>query len=338
MTAAAQSQPPAPAVRFSVLIPVYDVRPFIDDCLGSVLAQTYGAWECLCVDDGSRDGTGARLDDYARKDPRIRVTHQRNGGVSRARNRALSRARGEFIVFLDSDDLWLTDCLLEEAASHSGYDLALFDVRRVDETFALGQKDLCGGEEDGWRIETYDWSERLPFLATNLAFWQCIVRADVTRGLFFDESLALGEDRWWILQVVMRCGRVLHFCHLCHGYRRRLGSAVHGGTKPGHELDAVVYASRSLRLFAEGRKVVGVGSILNSLDVLTKLFVVSMNRRKLPEVWGAWFDSLGETCFPKGTPWLRRFCIWVCWRMRSPFVARLVYAVPSSVKRALQKR
>ena len=91
---------------FSIIIPVYNVAPYLRECLDSVLAQTFTDWECLCVDDGSADESGSILDEYAQRDSRFLVFPKKNGGVSAARNLALDNAKGEWICFLDGDDVW----------------------------------------------------------------------------------------------------------------------------------------------------------------------------------------------------------------------------------------
>ena len=88
----------------SVIVPVYNVALYLGECLDSILAQTYGGWQCLCTDDGSKDGSAEILDDYARSDVRFHIVHQPNAGVSAARNRALDRAQGQWICFVDGDD------------------------------------------------------------------------------------------------------------------------------------------------------------------------------------------------------------------------------------------
>ena len=98
---------------FSIIIPVYNVAPYLRECLDSVLAQTFGDWEAICVDDGSTDGSGAILDEYAAKDSRFKVIHQTNAGVSAARNAALELMRGEYFTFLDGDDSLLSDALMK---------------------------------------------------------------------------------------------------------------------------------------------------------------------------------------------------------------------------------
>ena len=97
---------------FSIIIPVYNVAPYLRECLDSVLAQTFTDWEAICVDDGSTDGSGAILDEYASRDPRFRVIHQPNAGVSSARNAALDVAEGYWIGFLDADDVVEMDWLM----------------------------------------------------------------------------------------------------------------------------------------------------------------------------------------------------------------------------------
>lgn len=91
-------------IAFSVIVPVYNAARYLDTALNSVLQQDFPSWECICVDDGSKDESPAILDAYAAKDPRFVVVHKPNGGVSSARNQALDIARGKWIVYLDGDD------------------------------------------------------------------------------------------------------------------------------------------------------------------------------------------------------------------------------------------
>lgn len=88
----------------SVIVPVYNAEKYLPKCLDSILAQTYKKLEIILVDDGSTDNSGKICDEYALKDSRIKIIHKQNGGVSSARNVALSVAKGEYIGFVDSDD------------------------------------------------------------------------------------------------------------------------------------------------------------------------------------------------------------------------------------------
>lgn len=98
-----------PAV--SVIVPVYNVEKYIHRCLDSIAAQTFTDWECILVDDGSPDRCGAICDEYAAADPRFRVIHQANGGVSRARQAGVDAATGEYTIHCDPDD-WVEPAML----------------------------------------------------------------------------------------------------------------------------------------------------------------------------------------------------------------------------------
>ena len=88
----------------SLVVPVYNVQESLPECLDSLLGQSFAAIEIILVDDGSTDASGAVCDSYAERDSRIRVVHQRNAGVSGARNAGIRLARGRYLGFVDSDD------------------------------------------------------------------------------------------------------------------------------------------------------------------------------------------------------------------------------------------
>ena len=88
----------------SIIVPVYNVEPYLRKCLDSILAQTYQNWECILVDDGSKDCSGAISDEYANKDNRFIVVHKQNEGVTKARITAFDHSKGELVTFVDADD------------------------------------------------------------------------------------------------------------------------------------------------------------------------------------------------------------------------------------------
>ena len=119
----------------SVIIPVYRVERYLDACVSSVLAQTFGDFEIILVDDGSPDGCPALCDAWARKDPRIRVIHRENGGLSAARNTGIEAAKGQFLTFVDSDDLLEPDPLRRawEAQRQYSAELVIINLVYVDD-------------------------------------------------------------------------------------------------------------------------------------------------------------------------------------------------------------
>lgn len=117
--------------KVSVIVPVYNVEKFLNRCVESVLNQTYENFELILIDDGSPDKCGEMCDKFVEKDNRVKCVHQKNGGVSRARNAGLDIAKGEYICFVDSDD-WIEPNLLEECIKYVelyGSDIVLFDWR-----------------------------------------------------------------------------------------------------------------------------------------------------------------------------------------------------------------
>ncbi|MDO4649225.1 MAG: glycosyltransferase, partial [Eubacteriales bacterium] len=115
----------------SVIVPVYNVERYLSECLDSVLKQTYKNYEVVCVNDGSTDGSVKILEEYASKDARIRILSQENGGLSAARNHGLKEAKGKYLLFLDSDDLWLPTTLEELVCrgEKDDLDLMLFNMK-----------------------------------------------------------------------------------------------------------------------------------------------------------------------------------------------------------------
>lgn len=165
----------------SVIVPCYKVEQWLPACLDSLLAQTYPNMEFICVDDGSPDRSGAILDDYAKKDSRIKVIHQANGGLSAARNAGLDIAAGEYIGFVDSDDS------VEPEMYRTLYDL----LRRYDADIAdcAAVLDTDTGKEDQAGIAVYRGGEAvfagvlLDKIATPV--WSKLYKKDLWRGLRF---------------------------------------------------------------------------------------------------------------------------------------------------------
>ena len=98
----------------SIIVPIYNVEQYLDQCVSSVLSQSFRDFELILVDDGSPDHCAAMCDDYAINDPRVQVLHKKNGGLSDARNAGLEKASGEYVLFLDADDYWEDENALAE--------------------------------------------------------------------------------------------------------------------------------------------------------------------------------------------------------------------------------
>lgn len=116
-------------MKFSIIIPVYNVEKYLRECLDSVLNQSFTDWEAICVNDGSTDGSAAILEEYARKDDRLKVVCQINKGLSGARNAGMINATGDYTCFLDSDDWWEYDALEILSETIEDEDMVHFSAR-----------------------------------------------------------------------------------------------------------------------------------------------------------------------------------------------------------------
>lgn len=123
-------------MKFSIIIPCYKVEKYLSECVDSVLSQTFTDYEIILVDDGSPDRVPEICDEYAKKDNRIRVIHQKNGGLSRARNAGISAAKGEYLVCIDSDDYIAKNDVLARVAekTKSGTDVVLYGYQKLFES------------------------------------------------------------------------------------------------------------------------------------------------------------------------------------------------------------
>ena len=136
--------------KVSVIIPVYNQAPYLAECLDSVLAQSLRDIEVVCVDDGSTDGSERMLDDYAKRDLRVKVIHQSNAGVAAARNNGLAAATGEYVAFMDPDDKYPDDGVLADlvhGAEQNGVDacgggLLMLGGRELEPEFTFAEDDV----------------------------------------------------------------------------------------------------------------------------------------------------------------------------------------------------
>ena len=184
----------------SVIVPVYNAESTIRRCVDSILAQTFTDFECLLIDDGSKDKSGVICDEYAAKDSRIRVFHKLNGGVSSARNVGLDNATGEWIAFVDSDD-WVESQYLNTLISIS-----------------LGQFSVCGFNGYGHidyseHFVNIDAKRLLPFLFEHNLIWtpwgkmfyHPIIKEHRLR---FDIKLRRGEDTVFCWEYLALCSKI----------------------------------------------------------------------------------------------------------------------------------
>lgn len=219
----------------SVIIPVYKAEKQIARCIDSIIAQTFTDWELLLVDDGSPDRSGEICDEYAMKDDRILVIHKENGGVSSARNAGLDMAKGEWIVFVDSDD-W---CEINYLSDFFGVEMKL----RANDVVLQGRKDDVGGVVSTLSLKDciYD-NIAIGMLENDLLTFgapYCKLYSNhlvQEKKIRFPETYSYGEDTTFFLKVLSVTQRIITSSKCNYHYV----DAVEGSlSKKDHEYEQI---------------------------------------------------------------------------------------------------
>lgn len=236
-------------MKFSIIVPVYNAERYLKECLESVLAQTVQDWECICVDDGSTDGSGAILDEYAAKDVRFRVIHKSNAGVAVARNMGLDNADGEWITWLDADDEY-APWRLEEAAQiieKENPDLIRFRTRFVDERHE-GKVELEREQSyekfDGEKAKKWCWNVLMP----GGMMWTFAAKRELFDANRFTHGIRVKEEFPVCARIATRVNRVVQSEATAYLYRQLDSSAMHA-RKTGEE--CILFLDMVRRLMAE---------------------------------------------------------------------------------------
>ncbi|AOS44975.1 Hyaluronan synthase [Lacunisphaera limnophila] len=245
---------PARGPLFSILLPVYRTpAKLLQACLQSVLAQHHRTWELCIVDDGSGSAElTAALQRHAQAEPRIRVaTRAQNGGISRATNDALALAQGEFVVFLDHDDLLRPHALAELAAAlerHPAWDALYSDEDKIT--------------EDGARLVPFLKPAFSPEFLRGVMYAGHVlcVRTTVARAVGFDPAFDGVQDFEFLLRVSERTGRIGHVPRILYHWRRtETSSALHGNAKGDMDARQAAAVKAHLQRTGDPRRAVASG-------------------------------------------------------------------------------
>lgn len=221
------------APLISVIVPVYNVEPYLRRCIDSILNQTYQTLEILLVDDGSPDGCPQICDGYAELDGRVRVIHKPNGGLSSARNAGIAQAAGEWIGFVDSDD-YIAPKMYEklyDAVKQNDADLAICDYVFVDNAGKETQTDCTSiGYEVLTKREAFN---KLNILGPNrkssvkyITAVNKLYRRSIFDGCLFKECV-LHEDEFFVHRMLECCTTVAVVGEVLYYYVQRDGSITH---------------------------------------------------------------------------------------------------------------
>lgn len=207
----------------SIIVPCYNVGKYIEDCLKSLIGQTYNNIEIICVNDGSTDNTPEILDKYSKKDSRIKIINQENSGLSSARNTGIKAAQGEYIGFVDSDD-WVDLNFFEklyDAAKRNDADISCATAIRKYKYF---EKYRFHYTEEKIYYTLED-KIRICNIPTGCYVWNKLYKAELIKNQQFTENVYF-EDILWIPEVVKKANKVVTVPNTNYYYRANNNSIV----------------------------------------------------------------------------------------------------------------
>lgn len=213
----------------SIILPVFNAERFLSQCLDSILWQTYQDWELIVVDDGSKDGSIEILKSYEKRDNRIHIISKKNEGVSIARNIALKHAHGDYIYFVDSDDIVMPEGLmiLVKAMESSKATFVKSDFLPIDEQgkqVFINKKQVIRRRYDGKVMDSETFFKKI--LMKEYFLWTCLFRKDiiVKNHIQFIPHCRLMEDAAFVVDYLLYSDRNVYKDACIYGYRKYEGT------------------------------------------------------------------------------------------------------------------
>lgn len=210
----------------SVIVPVYKTEKYLNHCINSIVGQTYNNLEIILVDDGSPDRCPAICDLWKEKDERIKVFHQVNAGGGQARNLALDKSKGKFVIFVDSDD-YIAPFMIEFL-----YKQFQDDVDIVECGYCITYNDNAefDGESEGYRWESFGAEEAVSENIKDRIFrqiiWNKMYRKSVIGDVRFPVRKNI-DDEFWTYQVLGNAEEVIYTNKVLYAYRQQENSVMH---------------------------------------------------------------------------------------------------------------
>lgn len=224
--------------RITIIVPVFNAEKTLRRCVESALRRPSGDWELILVDDGSTDASPEICDEFASRDPRIRVFHKPNGGVSSARNLGLDNASGRMIVFADSDDVIHPEILLDDCGKADLVICSFSEVKPGGHPWFTRFDDrlLCGQEMEDFIRERH-------YTTVLKVVWGKVFMRELIGNLRFDERISFGEDFLFLLTYLERIRSLALSSGLLYEYTQ---SIVSVGDKYRLSADVSAYTMRRL--------------------------------------------------------------------------------------------
>lgn len=222
--------------KISVIIPVYNVEDYLEECLDSIINQTFKDLEIICINDGSQDNSLNILEEYAEKDNRIKIITTKNQGLSAARNRGLENITGDYVYFIDSDD-YLELTAFEELyalAEEKSLDLIHFKFSNFNEETGEKSSNLNKQMQTFEKTigdKVFDYKEIKEFIIPfDVTVFSKFFKRSLIKDMRFEEG-CIFEDNLFYINYIFKAKRIYFYNKSLHNRRIRTESIIHSGTK-----------------------------------------------------------------------------------------------------------
>lgn len=259
----------------SIIVPVYKVEKFLEQCVQSVISQTYSNLEIILVDDGSPDRCPQLCDEWSRKDRRIKVIHKQNGGLSDARNFGIRAARGEYLAFVDSDD-WISPYMISKLYEACAQFEAEMSICQFEMVYDDGKREKYVEEE--YPTEVLSSKEALKLLLQDKRITSHAWRKLYKREIIKDEMFPKGkyyEDVYIMPELFLRCNKIVYLNDVLYYYRQNPTGIVKSNSIKSNfdfmealqtQYLKIMQKMPDLQVYAEGSMCRGLYMIWENLD------------------------------------------------------------------------
>lgn len=267
----------------SIIVPVYNIRDYVEKCICSLIQQTYHNLEIILVDDGSTDGSGEICDQYSKRDARIRVYHKKNGGLSDARNYGLDRMTGMYLAFVDGDD-WVHPQMYEvllAVMQREQAQLVSCDYEKEDPFFAEKPIDIKEIKYNIFSKEQVIANLGIP----RIVAWNKLYRAELFDSIRYPYG-KLHEDEYVIHEIIWQCKKIVFIEQAMYFYTSRETSIVARLTSKRIE-DALTGLESRIRFTESHCPKEGLIAAVNGYCryIIDTYYEINSNENELGIVW-----------------------------------------------------
>lgn len=268
-------------MKFSIIVPVYNVETYLEECIDSVLEQSYQDFELILVDDGSTDSSPTICDRYERQDTRIKVIHKANGGLSSARNAGIEKATGDIICFVDSDDYWNNAeglSVIADMFTQYNVDVVEFSCWKFWDNTSILKEEVLPKVFHTRGCNADNKEDNLHYMICNGEMTSCAWNKACRKSLFENGNLrfregVIAEDIDWAARLMESGQTFISIPTLITAYRKRKGS-ITSSTNIDKTLQLIsnltyIHNNFGTRRYIQPYLSIAVGNLLINLSSLS---------------------------------------------------------------------